>query len=528
MSLATMAMKSGTIARVYLVTLLLLAVVVSSPFQIGLALVLLIIQMFCAYRSSNASSNLVLTIVSLVFAPLVLEALVGKLFAVLLMVPALFLLDHALRDYAVTQVVSFSREGRKASKVLKAIAVDLILVFLVSIISWNLTLTLAVAFLLGYVSFVSAYILLRVPKTPLGVNKTLSRVVVGDTDSRTTSFVGKARLPLRVFMRPMNPWVDIEPSSFALTSQGRMEATLRFTPLLAGPSTIRLETCSIDAWGLTVSNQVLEPVDFHMIPKARYAQWLANKFLEQTSFGTGLSVTNLQSSPKPAKHGDEYYGSRPYQPGDRLKDLDWKHSYMLGELIVKNFSGAQGNKGVIVADLTAKDAEAADKLAYNFVMSALTLAKEGLPVALAVYNQDETLAVTSLTNPREILKKTLKLTERIAIVEPKEKVLQLIETRRLKRFIEQLSMLQDESSHELSELLKFELAANQETAKQHPATHTLAKATGNMQGPALIIVASPIDESSGALLLALERLRERGYRTVMVSQRLPIFSFETQ
>ena len=62
---------------------------------------------------------------------------------------------------------------------------------------------------------------------------------------------------------------------------------------------------------------------------------------------------------------------------------------MLGELIVKEFAGAQGQTGIIVADLTAKDLEDADILAYNFVMSALTLATESLPSALAVYNQKE-------------------------------------------------------------------------------------------------------------------------------------------
>ncbi len=78
---------------------------------------------------------------------------------------------------------------------------------------------------------------------------------------------------------------------------------------------------------------------------------------------------------------------------------------MLGELIVKEFAGAQGQVGIIVADLTAKDAEDADKLAYNFVMSALTLATEALPSALAVYNRNEVLAVTtadeSSGNPKE-------------------------------------------------------------------------------------------------------------------------------
>lgn len=56
---------------------------------------------------------------------------------------------------------------------------------------------------------------------------------------------------------------------------------------------------------------------------------------------------------------------------------------MLGELIVKQFSGSQGGVGVIVADLTASDAEEADALAYDLVMSALTLAKEGVTICFS-------------------------------------------------------------------------------------------------------------------------------------------------
>jgi hypothetical protein len=189
---------------------------------------------------------------------------------------------------------------------------------------------------------------------------------------------------------------------------------------------------------------------------------------------------------------------------------------MLGELIVKEFSGAHGNNGIIVANLTAKNVEAADRLAYNFVMSALTLALEALPSALAVYNQNENLAATSLMNPRETLKKALKLTQRITIVEPKEKVLQPTTIRKLRRSIGQLSKVNGEPARQLSELLKLETIANQEAAKQHPATETLAEATRNVQGSAVMIVASPISDDSDALLLALERLKDKGYSTVMV------------
>lgn len=101
----------------------------------------------------------------------------------------------------------------------------------------------------------------------------------------------------------------------------------------------------------------------------------------------------------------EYYGSRPYEPGDRLKDDDRRHSFKLQELVVKEFVGAHGQPAIIVANLAAKDLEEADKLAHNLVMSALTLAMEAMPTALAAYDHKEVLATIPLTSPREALKK---------------------------------------------------------------------------------------------------------------------------
>ena len=508
-------LTAGTIARAYLVVVLVLSVLVSSPLQLGIALCLLAVQLYSAYKPPKANLNLVLVVSSLVFAPLALEALAG-LYAVLLVVPAMFLLDWSLKDFALTQAFSFSRAGRSASTVLKTLGAGLLLVFVVSVVVWNVTVMLTTVVLMGYLAVVLARVFRGVPKMSLAEEKTWRRIVVGDLETVKFSVKGKANMPMLVSLQSADSWVHVEPPYFMLPVKKETEATIRFTPPLAGPSKIQIQASYVDSRGLVQTGQVLEPVDLHIIPRARYAQWLANKYLEQTSAGAGMADAIPQPSSRAAKRGVEFLGNRPYQSGDRLKDIDWKHSYMLGELIVKEFAGAQGQVGIIVADLTAKDAQDADKLAYNFVMSALTLATEALPSALAVYNRNEVLAVTQPMNPRETLKKTLELTEKITVVEPKEKVLQPTEMRRLKRSIGQLDQMKSQSAQKLSELLKFEFDANEEAAKAHPATLALAKAVENMQGPAVITVISSMGDDSDALLLSLERLREKGYSTVMV------------
>jgi uncharacterized protein (DUF58 family) len=512
---AMTSLTAGTIARAYLVVVLELSVLVSSLLQLGLALALLAVQLYSAYKPPKASLNLVLVVSSLVFAPLALEALAG-VYAVLLIVPALFLLDRSLKDFALTQAFSFSRVGRSASFVLKFLGLGLLLVFGVSDIVWNVTLMLTTVVLMGYLVVLVVYVFRAVPKMSLTEEKTWRRILVGDLETVEFNIKGKADTPILVSLKSADSWIHIEPTNFMLPAKKETKASVRFTPPLAGPSTIQVQAAYVDSRGLVQTGQVLEPVDLHIIPRAKYAQWLANKFLAETSIGGGLAIAVEQSSSRAAKYGVEFHDSRPYQAGDRLRDIDWRHSYMLGELIVKEFSGSQGQVGLIAADLTAKDAQDADRLAYNFVMSVLTLATEALASALAVYNRNEVLAVTQPINPRETLKKALELTEKIIIVESKEKVLQPTEMRRLKRSIGQLEEVKSDSARRLGKLLEFEFDANEESARLHPATLALAKAVENIKGPAVITVVSSMSDDSDALSLSLERLKEKGYRIVEV------------
>ena len=93
--------------------------------------------------------------------------------------------------------------------------------------------------------------------------------------------------------------------TFSLPAKGNMEATVRFTPPLAGPSKIQIKAASVDSRGLVETGQILEPIDLHIIPRAKYAPWLANKYLEQTSSGAGLWRVQ-RSNPIVAKRGVEF------------------------------------------------------------------------------------------------------------------------------------------------------------------------------------------------------------------------------
>ena len=75
-----------------------------------------------------------------------------------------------------------------------------------------------------------------------------------------------------------------------------------------------------------------------------------------------------------------------YQPGDNLKNIDWKHSVKYNELVTREFFEIQGQPVILLINLVAGDTEETDKLAYNIIVAALSLAQDGIPAALAAYD----------------------------------------------------------------------------------------------------------------------------------------------
>lgn len=189
-----------TITKTYFVTVLLLAILVSPLPQLGIALALLIIQLISTYRPPKASLNLVLTLSSLIFAPLALSALAGGMFSVLLMIPALLLLNQSLKANASAQLSVFTKTGRSPTDILKAIGTVLLLLFAASIIVWNITLMLTITVLTIYLAVVLGYAFRRVPKMPFETSKTWTRTLVGDSVTNLAHIKAKSGIPICFFI----------------------------------------------------------------------------------------------------------------------------------------------------------------------------------------------------------------------------------------------------------------------------------------------------------------------------------------
>jgi len=504
------------ISRTYLLLALAASLVLSPLPYSAVAMVLLLLQGYSFWRPLRAELALAFTLSTLVLLPLLLEPVAGMPFSAFLVIPALPLLDHALRKNAAGQLPRRWQLGRSATDLLIALAASLVAVLIAGTLLALPTLAVTSALLIAYVIALVAYNLWAIPKVPLEESTTWTRVVAGN--SGTVDFVakGKGRLGLHLCLRSPYDWLQLEPTRLHLAGE---EAKIRMslTPPLAGPTQPQIEASTIDPWGLTQTNQILRPLELYVIPRARYARWLARRYLEQTTPGAGaVAVTPPSRALRGERGGMEYYGSRLYEPGDPLRHIDWKHTLKLQRFVVKEHIEGRTQSAIIAVNLAVKDAEEADRLAYDLITSALTFAAEAVPTALAAYTHEATLMATPVSDPRETLKRTLKLAQNIVLIQFAERFLQPPDIEALRRAKGKLEQAKTESGQKLVEILQLQLDALQQAAKGHPATRALTQAAERTRPPAMIAVISRWNHDAEALVLALEKLKKRGFRSMAV------------
>jgi uncharacterized protein (DUF58 family) len=349
----------------------------------------------------------------------------------------------------------------------------------------------------------------RIPTRFLAARPASVRVLARDTIEAAPVISSRARTPLWVILQEPFGWARIAPLRFSLDGQ-EPQIGVRLTPPLAGPSTVRAAAEAVDPWGLTVAYQEMDLVQLRVIPRARYAAWLARRYLEQAR-GGALAAAAVSAGGRAGgvRRGTEYYGARHYEPGDVLRDVFWKKTLKLNQLVVKDRRDEHGEAVIVVADLSATDPDEADTLAYNLLTSALTLAQDGVPLAYAAH----TAAATAPLAPRAAVRYALELIESIQVAPIPARVLHAPEVTRLRRNISRLVSSRAEPAMRLARILTFEHMALLRRARAHPAAAALRATTARLQPPAAVLVVSPVREAE-VLGVMLERLREKGYRVI--------------
>ncbi|MCD6567299.1 MAG: DUF58 domain-containing protein [Dehalococcoidia bacterium] len=454
-----------------------------------------------------------LALAQLLVLPLLYEPLL-HLLSPLMAVPLLPLMGCVLRENALRQPLLHPTKRRELTPVARSVLAALAAAILVSLLLGNHVLTITGGAALLFIIAAAIRTLRRLSPPPLKAAQKEARVVARSTGNLTVELTSAAKMPLHVALKSRYPWIYPDRTRFSNLSGG-VKLELTFTPSLSGPSEPGFDACFTDAWGLLQMRQVLNPISLYVVPRARYAEWLARKYLEETAAEAGVTAPRFSPVATGMGHrgGVEYCNSRAYLPGDRLKDMDWKHTARTGEFVVKEFEEQSRKMAIIAVNLAVADAEEADDLVYNLTVSALTLAEEIIPCAVAAYSGEAVLAATPFLDARELVKEALRLGREVVLVAPLERYLQPPDMRQLRVSLRRLQGVDLEPARRLRRLLEVEKRAIDEGSRTHPAREALTRVAARASLPARIVVISAWNHDSEALSLALGELGKRGYST---------------
>jgi uncharacterized protein (DUF58 family) len=430
---------------------------------------------------------------------LLFSPIAGYLFSTLIALPALALLDGALRLAGVLQC-RLKQQRRGLTDMGTALFATCFLVGGLAAGFRSGPLYAGGAVMLAYLSAVTFVALRGMPEKPVSETCVQQRIVAGTSGETKVELVSRTRLGGCLMLESPCDWVKVTPAAQPLTKD-KVTVRLSLSPGLAGPILVKLNGYATDCRGLIQGRFEIEPVRLLVVPRARYAAWLARKYLTNTKPGTLPMLSNIEAL-KPAmglRRGIEYYGSQQYQPGDSLKNIDWKRSIRYDELISKEFTEFQGRPAVLLINTVADSDEAADRLASDILVSAISLARENIPAALAVYDNERVRLTTVSLQAQKLVLQCLQVVKGLTIRRTPARQLAPADVVRLRSNLGRLRALDSSAGRALVEVLEFEYRSLSEGARSHPVTRALNEVFSRTDSQSNIVVISGRNHDAEAL-----------------------------
>ncbi|HEX77929.1 MAG TPA: DUF58 domain-containing protein [Dehalococcoidia bacterium] len=505
------------LSKVYAVVALTAAGMMSPPIYMPIPLLMLLLSLYVWFRRTRPSMQLSLHLFLVLALPQLFQPLVGAWLCSTFALPLLPLLDYSLRETALTYPFGPVGRGRQPTRLGLLLVSALLGVGFIAVLLRGWGLVVSCGLVAGYLAGVIAITLARLSRMPVEAEVIDYRVLAGDPNKISVRLWNRARLGGQLILQSPHPWLRIEPGRLIL--RGKMqEVEVFFAPPLAGPGRLEVKAALLDPWGWLRVGFGLELVQLFVIPRVRYAEWLARRYLGMTQAGTRelMTVAASARTGRVSRKGLEYYGLRPYQLGDSLKSIDWKHTLKLREMVVKEFLDPGAQSAIVVVNLSVTDEEEKDKLASSLICTALTLAKENISMVLSAYNHRHVLLTTPLLGPRQALLQALNLAEQVTISLSPLRYLELPDVLRLRGNIGRLRRAQLPSAAKLAEVLDLEYRALSAMAMDNPATKALQTALGMVKEKASVVIISACNHDAEAIALSRFSLGERGYPVLPV------------
>jgi uncharacterized protein (DUF58 family) len=451
-----------------------------------------------------------------VIPPLIAESLWPSALVMLLALPGLPWLELTLRSTSeatldeVWPLLSLT-DQRYVTLEAGSLILSLLAVALVGALTGHLSLTGSSALVLVFLGGLAAISFTRIPTDSLTVQSPTVRVLARNTLETAVSLHPRMGLAAHILVELDDAWASISPSRFVGKSVP-VVVRVKLTPPLAGSKTLLARTCFMDPWGLIVTAQQVQLAHVVVIPRATYAAHLARAYLEQTASGKDAlaALPQTQETTRATQGGLDYYGARRYEPGDPLRDVFWKHTLKLRQLVVKERRSQQGEAVILAVNVWGSTADDLDQTAYSTVAGALTLAREDVPMVFAACTDEAIVSVTSVLSPRQAVLHALHLVGAMRQVARPTRVLQPARLAQLRRRVERLLASNASPATRLARVLQFQYRAHITRAKQHPGYQAVLKAAGYLLSPAALLVTSSGPDDPEAIELALEHLRLRG------------------
>jgi hypothetical protein len=504
-------------AKIYIAIALIVSAIYSSP---ALSFIPILILAWYLYQWRWPFSAMVdlLTKHFVFFAlPLLGSVFIPGLLAPLVGLPVLLTTVQSLKRTAST--IEFRRTNKKRiptslSIVLFSIALVTLLVGLV-VSSPALTLSSGI-YLLCFVGMV-VFLIRRFPVKPVSEEIVHLRVIAGKARDVKIKLETRTRLGGLLFAESSQDWIKVQSRILSL-KEDRAFLHISVAPTLSGSSMVKLNGYAIDCWGMLQTAFEIEPVKLTIIPRARYASLLAHKYIAGTKPGVLPLVSNVGAikSLQGLRRGIEYYGNRPYQPGDSLKNIDWKHTSKYHELISKEFTEFSGQPAVILINRVSGDAEESDKLAYNILATAISLGQDNIPGALAVYDQEKVVLTTGILSSAHLVGASLRVVKDLVIMKNPLRYLNPPDVNRLRANIRRIEQSGSQSAKRLAELLRLEYEVLSKSAIVNPCTLALTQVMAKVSGQACVVVLSQRNHDAEALAFNLFNLSRSGKSVVLV------------
>jgi uncharacterized protein (DUF58 family) len=500
-----------SLARSYLVLVLLGAALAAPAPQAWIALALLALQALALFRAPSPQRDLPLTLATVALVPMNLAPLVGPIAAAAIPLPGLFLIEAGLRDLARSRGVPSFRSGRRSTSTLYSLTLLALALGFLGFASGSVaTLLVAGALLLGVLALL-VLILAATRGVPLSAEPATRRILVGKPGRAQFTLRNETAIAQWAALISPDVGVTVSPRNMEIGAAAAQDIVADVTPSLSGPAQPEIHVMLLDPWGLMGRGVVIHPLRIQAIPRARYAEWLARKYLEQPGsirIFPAIGKMNLG-------RGVEFQRLREYQPGDRLKDVDWRRSGKFRELVTREYRDPQGGRTIILANLVAGDAEEADWVGYHLITSALTAAEEGITASLLVYNHREPLVVTGPQRPREILKQALRVSGDITLIAGQKRLLAPPKWSHLRQAAHRLGEAAGGSPESsLAQVLVREIQALEDLSQGHPLASALRRGLSENPPPATLTLVSRWNHDAEALSVELPRLKQLGYRVL--------------